>query len=103
MLKINMPEYLKYRIAVMLIDKHVDAEDKDWVPARETASGDALISDNLRKIRQKLISFWAPFPKRLGCYYRPVRPVDICDLAKFHYRCINMDGRHARLDRIEFQ
>ncbi|MEH6828888.1 hypothetical protein [Parasphingorhabdus sp.] len=57
MLKINMPEYLKYRIAGMVIDKHVDAEDKDWVPARETASCDALISGSLRKINQELIDF----------------------------------------------
>jgi hypothetical protein len=31
-LKFNMLEYLEYWIAVMLIDKHVDAEDKQWVP-----------------------------------------------------------------------
>jgi len=57
LLKINMPEYLKYRIAVVLIDKPVDAGDKEYVPLKLTASGDALISGSLRKIYQKLINF----------------------------------------------
>lgn len=49
--------YVEYLIAVGLIDKQIDAKNKESVALKLTASGDTLTSDTLREIGQDMVNF----------------------------------------------